>query len=428
MPTLIEHVPSAVLNPQLASEMLPAPGASENLHQRSLVLDGSKSLYDGAQIGLKHDPRYETAVVSEVSLPAEDGVSKDTFGIARITRKEDGANRFVLVGLQPDEKTGKLAQNGKMYPLEQDKDTVLGRSKDADVQGDRLWDSGYSSEVSRKHLQIRLNPDETIALHDMSTNGTSIKYSEGSGNEVGSDDEQVDWTYTLHAVDVSALRRENEEARGKIPRHSIGRDSRLSEGVYEGSYGGEAITLDYEDDPAPIDDAIAEVVRRASEGMETGYDKHKLLNGVFDVVSERMRYDSDAVKEIFKSIGGKDGTKISLAGYIDRGVGVCRHQALYAGLVIEKLVDQGMLRGSVSVDRNMVKGRGSDKYDGHAWVRYTNSEGKVMILDVAQQKIGYLDNLMQEHRENPKTTWNYARPSDSMQSVVHAAGIVKPES
>lgn len=93
-------------------------------------------------------------------------------------------------------------------------------------------------------------------------------------------------------------------------------------------------------------------------------------------------------------------------------MGVCRHQALFAGVLLEKLADSGILSGVVSVERNMNKrDTNDDKYDGHSWVRYTNSSGRVFILDVAQQQIAALSDLMAARRRNEQV-WDYARPED----------------
>ena len=70
------------------------------------------------------------------------------------------------------------------------------------------------------------------------------------------------------------------------------------------------------------------------------------------------------------------------------------------------------MQGKVSVDRNLNKRvNEADMYDGHSWVRYTNSGNQVFILDVAQQKVAALFDLMQAHNRGEQV-WDYARPED----------------
>lgn len=112
-----------------------------------------------------------------------------------------------------------------------------------------------------------------------------------------------------------------------------------------------------------------------------------------------------------------DHRKVDLNIYIKRGVGVCRHQALFAGTLLEKFVDDGILSGHVSVERNRIRrADDSDVYDGHSWVRYTNSAGKVYILDVAQQRLAPLGKLM-GLRSVDGSVWDYARPEDRRGSL-----------
>jgi hypothetical protein len=223
-----------------------------------------------------------------------------------------------------------------------------------------------------------------------------------------------EWGYTSKAEDVIRLRQELEARRGATAvRETIGRDSTIAEGVYEGRYGGEAIVVDYNKDPTLIDQTVDEVLS-ASISAKTGkVDKNNILGSVFSVVSRRMPYNSEAVDRIFQQdLGGRDGQKVSLSYYIGQGVGECRHQALYAGVVLERIKAMGYLRGTASVDRNMIKSGPDGKYDGHAWVRYTNSGGEVFIIDVAQQQIGTLEDMMKARELNPRAVWDYARPED----------------
>ncbi len=223
-------------------------------------------------------------------------------------------------------------------------------------------------------------------------------------------DEASRWSYTLKAEEAVALRQQQERLAGRKERPTISRDSDISGGVYEGAYGGEAIVVDADKYPA-INESLEEVMRRITTA-EGKVDKNQALGAVFELVSERMKYDMAAVDTIFRTAGhGRDGAKIALDTYINSGVGVCRHQALYTGALLEGLQKRGVLSGRASVERNEMKLDDRDRFDGHSWVRYTNSAGNVYILDVAQQKIDTLDNLMQARRGGGDV-WDYGRKED----------------
>ncbi|HSW92504.1 MAG TPA: hypothetical protein VLH14_01330 [Patescibacteria group bacterium] len=244
-------------------------------------------------------------------------------------------------------------------------------------------------------------------------------------------DRDARWDYSQLAVDVAGARRHAERQRGRLERHTINRDTPIIGGVYEGSYGGEAIVVDYERNPQYIDAAVDKVLE-ASRGSNGRIRKGHVLGAVYDRVAADMRYDSAAVDKLFEErLGGVDHRKVSLNAYIvgdERGgFGECRHQALYAGAISEQLVNLGVMNGQVSVERNMVKRPDDDKYDGHSWARYTSSSGEVCIIDVAQHQFGTLEEMMRKNRQSPNRTWDYARPEDKKRAAgrhaVRIAGV-----
>ena len=237
------------------------------------------------------------------------------------------------------------------------------------------------------------------------------------------------WGYTQDAYGSGVIdsRVTGERLKGREPRHTIARDTPIDGGVYEGSYGGEAIVVD-SDKSKFINAAYDDIMRAISPNGQPS--KQLALKAVFTYVSNRMRYDQPAVDAIFeKGANGVDHTKMTLDWYIGRGVGVCRHQALFVGVLLEKLVNNGVLQGRVSVDRNLNRRVDeADVYDGHSWVRYTNSGGQVFIIDVAQKKAAALSDLMQA-RNRGEQVWDYARPEDNERKVggsaLLASGIQK---
>lgn len=221
------------------------------------------------------------------------------------------------------------------------------------------------------------------------------------------------WDYTERLDDVVARRQLIERQRGATERPTITRDSRIDGGVYEGRYGGEAIVVDSDKYPDGFREAMRRILPHIQRSDGT-IDKRVVLSSVFDVVSDMLPYDAEGVDAVFNDphLGaGKDGTKITLDTYIVLGVGVCRHQALFVGQLLEALADGAIINGRVSVDRNKDRLDVADPYDGHAWARYTNSAGRVYILDVAQRVLAPLDELM-ERRAKGENVWDYGRPED----------------
>ena len=131
---------------------------------------------------------------------------------------------------------------------------------------------------------------------------------------------------------------------------------------------------------------------------------------ILSYIKENMPYDSERTKAIITGLTGNlPDKKIHLASFIVNKGGICRHQALFAGYLLEKLKNETdpetRLNGKISLERNDVKDE--DKSGAHAWVRYTTSSGDIWILDAAQNRFGRLQDIMED-----KSAWEYARPED----------------
>jgi len=178
-------------------------------------------------------------------------------------------------------------------------------------------------------------------------------------------------------------------------RRIICRDSPIDGGVYIGN-GREAIVVDSAKYPA-LKTLYEKAKQKAT--IEGRVCKHLILYAVYDTVKNAMRYDKEAVDEIIDNYKVRGNKKIALDVFIKKGVGVCRHQALACGTLLELFKKEGYISGKPSIDRNR------DKNKSHAWCRYTNSKGEVFILDVANEYIGPLKTA-------GKYRWSYERPED----------------
>lgn len=219
-------------------------------------------------------------------------------------------------------------------------------------------------------------------------------------------DQLAEWNKTRYAEE--RIRRSGFfEERGIFKREKkfqgrliIGRDRKINGGVYLGGSEREAIVVDDKKDPA-IARIYQELINRRLDAQRRGMGfKEGVLEEVWHLVNQVMPYNEYQVEDVVSRLPEPD-SKIYLSAFI--GGGVCRHQALLTAYLLERLANEGLVGGKVSIDRNFVP-----KLGGHAWVRYTNSAGEVFILDSAQPYKGRLDEMSdKEYR------WFYERPEDT---------------
>jgi len=228
-------------------------------------------------------------------------------------------------------------------------------------------------------------------------------------------DGAAEWRYTSVAreyVNGPGRQRSFEElfrpnVSGKYQgRRQIHRDSKINGGVYltvspiENMPISEACVVDDKTQPVLLR-CYGELRMRAelAQKQDNLPLNHVILDEVFQYVGEKLPYNLDFVKTFASNC--EPGTKVALEVYIENQAGVCRHQSLLAGYLLEKLVNDNVLHGKVSVERNFIPGEG-----GHSWVRYTNSAGDVYILDPAQHFIGTLEEAKRG------ACWDYRRPKE----------------
>lgn len=239
---------------------------------------------------------------------------------------------------------------------------------------------------------------------------------------IPSNDPNVNWSRTTDRTKLEIERNSGEEPYGDIKlgemdssskygiyknRHVIGRDEVINGGIYLGSGEREEIVVDDQNVEAKetydkvYDTLLAQVkdyqAKMLAKGVEENF-KSIVLGMAYDLVREIINYDENfAAKEaeLYKN------KKINLSYYIESGKGVCRHQALLLGYLLERLKQNGLISGEVSIDRNSVEGVGA-----HAWVRYkSGTSGIVYILDPAQDFAGRL--------EDAPGNWPYERPGST---------------
>ena len=181
----------------------------------------------------------------------------------------------------------------------------------------------------------------------------------------------------------------------------ISRDTPINGGVYFGAGKREAIVVDDNKDILLYIAYATLINRHKTKTTLAGKDfKTGVLEAVFEAAKEYLPYDNNKVEAINKSEGFNEDVKVQLGFYMQKKCGVCRHQALLAAYLLEKLKEEGYISGTVSVDRNTVKGVG-----GHAWVKYITGSGKDVVIDPAQGVVAYQENISADK-------WPYDRPED----------------
>ena len=218
-------------------------------------------------------------------------------------------------------------------------------------------------------------------------------------------------------------------------RRIISRDTRIDGGAYfiTGWKGinGEICVVDDREIPGYSTDERARLTPREEEQLRTerpnrleqsyqnlqaqigqaldaspsrgAIDMRELLQIVHQHARTELRYDLQKTEQIADEF---EGQKIGLNRFLAEGVGVCRHQALLDGYIIERMIDEGKMNGQVSVDRSQIEGIG-----GHAWVRYTDFRNEPWIIDPAGNFVGTLE----EAKRNANLAKFYERPTDKQQ-------------
>jgi hypothetical protein len=135
--------------------------------------------------------------------------------------------------------------------------------------------------------------------------------------------------------------------------------------------------------------------------------EQELMKTVFEHVYGEMRYERECDNIVMRELGiaginygPGNMPKVDILEYISRKIGVCEHQAMYAGYLVEKLQREGVLGPNVRIshERNHIRA------GGHSWARVTLSDGTVWVIDPAQKYVGPMQGAH---------NWVYARPEDA---------------
>jgi len=238
--------------------------------------------------------------------------------------------------------------------------------------------------------------------------------------EAGGMRNQSRWPYTVNGAILGNI----YNGRGVIRR-----DSRIDGGVMvhldsRGNPVAEAVEIDFEKDKIYAR-WLEEVKHIATKGGAQQMTGKQAMDAAYEVVRKRMQYSQANAEEViaFRTGGSTKrsdyaGKTVPLADFMFAGVGVCRHQAATVAVMMEKLIDEGLIAGEISLDANTNwNATGEEIIDGHAWARYKDADGTVYIIDVVSEVHGQLVDT------DGDDFWNYARAEDRALLLTHRARV-----
>jgi hypothetical protein len=200
-----------------------------------------------------------------------------------------------------------------------------------------------------------------------------------------------------------------EESGDSIPangslngRHVIAQDTLINGGMYLGAAGREIIIVDDSRDQRRYDQVYNSALKGIYETAEAEPDfgvLSKVLIPTYTAVRRAIPYNEVGVDQLTL---GYPNYRMDLAKFIMRRTGIVRHQALLTGYILERMIDEGelMSEDNVSIDRSVSSDGG-----GHAWVRYTASDGSPYIIDPAL-------SLVRSYGQTTDAPWEYGRPDE----------------
>ncbi len=206
-------------------------------------------------------------------------------------------------------------------------------------------------------------------------------------------DELVEWRKTEDAIERVKDSPQYKEKDENAPhgyfagRRIIGRDTPINKGISIGDSSREMIVVDDEKFPK-LKKIYGDLFEKRKQELIGNREREKtgtaeILDTVYRHVLDVMPYSTEIAEEIRKQVIDR---KISLTVFVDKKGGQCRHQVLLAGYLIEKMISEGLLDGKVAVNRNFIKIIG-----GHTWVKFTDENKQVYIVDPAQKFCGTLE-------------------------------------
>lgn len=350
-------------------------------------------------IGHELEAAKPTYLATDLYLtPKEDMLRDRGIAAAKVCSIEAGDKTFEVLdtrGLERISTPMLLVDENYSRVPGGDKSEYMGlRDGEYRTLGRRYEDSDrfhYPLSVSADHFTISFDEEsERLTIIDLdSTNKTLVT---GFARNVAEKRERTGRVRAIFTEDFGkhAVRNlaehygalEPDAPYGYYKNHPIiGRESpTVRNGVY-GTSASECVVVDDKSDI--VRRVTAGFIRNLKGDSPATLSYMSVAKMVEGYTSTVMRYDLDGVNSLSAPYYGNNGL-IGMSEYINKGIGVCRHQALLAAHLIEEAVDQKMIKGEARVERNHdleIKG-------AHAWAVYRPMRGTEIIVDPAQHFVG----------------------------------------
>lgn len=382
MPFKYESAPSTG-EQEVPTEKLLAPHEQVQIDIESPLIDSEEML---AKLGL------DGKLVAVVNA--------DTKSFLIVDTRNTSANRDFLI---VDESfSGK--NNTGFKGIEEDKPLTIGRGH----YKDRF---SYPETVSRDHFEVLYSDDELFIRNLEPTNETALVANLNTEPRIKKpkydiDDERTVLVEKRMRTNPNFGEKDETAPYGYYLNHPIlGRaSSSVDNGVYMGGSAREAIVVDSKSE------ALRQVYKDVFSELRQSLEKDETLPAklvlfrVMQKVQEVMPYDGQKTEYISKEHYGDK--LIGLSTYLKEHAGVCRHQGLLAAFIIEGLIRDGIIDGTVGVERNTVEDLGGT----HAWAIYKTRSGgsqEAIVVDPAQSFVGTKAQAQNEGR------WEYSLGTDT---------------
>lgn len=278
----------------------------------------------------------------------------------------------------------------------------------------------YTNNVSRQHFEV-LHGNGNLIVHNQNpkypTSITAVR--EGSGLSQAAQTRTIRDDFTMvgrarvGSEVVTVPDSYAEQGVSMIPAFVIGRETAIDGGVYLGKWHREAIVVD--GDSEIIQGITGDVKNYLDDLLSAGFDisENDVLTTVVSYVQNAIPYDAAREQQISRPYHGD--RPINLSDYIEKGAGVCRHQALLVGVICESLIDDDYLQGRITIERSYVKGDRA----GHARATLYHAVGNEDDAIVADASSGYVGTKREAlHRG----IHNYYLDEDAYRQAMAEAG------
>lgn len=374
-----------------------APQSAEFTDKKETIGVEKEKLLPNEKVTLSHEMLYADAVVGpdNAMISGIISVGNEHMFILRLDPdknipREDRkfGTPYLLVDLEfMKDPYSQTSQHFK--GLWMDRTVTLGRHH----QQDRFT---HQTKMSRNQCNITVT-EKGVEINNLTpTNETQI-----SGNILAEEENEIEKKYTYLSDYTQALlkraseddtgfgRSNTEHINGTYLNHPIiGRNSkRLGNGVYL-TRGSEALIADT--NSQKTSEAIESVITLVQYLGEDAPNE-EILQIVESQVGKILKYNLDKTDSLSEPYRGNKG--IGISSYIEKGVGVCRHQAILAGLTMEEMIARGILKGTTGVERNLrYDAKKKTPISGHAWAIFkptgAQSELEDYIIDPANNYVG----------------------------------------